>query len=234
MYAALHYPWLQGFNAHTVAHAVFELAARRASFGEGVRAALAPSAEYFQTLHLPDALIHWGHPGLLQPRCQQAQELVCISHLAHTNAPGGPRQEAWLSCWSRWACTAAATWAGSCACRTTRRWSPKRARCTPPGARHDRFLRAGRGRRYDEPHHAGQARLCEVRRRPHRSPPVTAEPRASARPCGAPQAALRTVSTAAMLLVGFTQCPALHTQHTLASIGGVIVCILFDCNAVRA
>ncbi len=90
MYAALHYPWLQGFNAHTVAHAVFELAARRASFGEGVRAALAPSAEYFQTLHLPDALIHWGHPGLLQPRCQQAQELVCISHLAHTNRARWP------------------------------------------------------------------------------------------------------------------------------------------------
>ena len=46
--------------------AVYELAAKglaRASFSDGIRATLAPSAEYFQTLHLPDALIHWGHPG---------------------------------------------------------------------------------------------------------------------------------------------------------------------------
>ena len=48
--------------------AVFELAAKpavRASFSDSIRSSLAPSAEYFQTLHLPDALIHWGHPGAL-------------------------------------------------------------------------------------------------------------------------------------------------------------------------
>ena len=46
--------------------AVYELAAKgvaRASFSDGIRASLAPSASYLQTLHLPDALIHWSHPG---------------------------------------------------------------------------------------------------------------------------------------------------------------------------
>jgi hypothetical protein len=33
---------------------------------EGIRAALAPTAEYFATLNLPSALVRWGHPGALQ------------------------------------------------------------------------------------------------------------------------------------------------------------------------
>lgn len=28
-----------------------------------IREALTPPAEYFKTLDLPEALIHWGHPG---------------------------------------------------------------------------------------------------------------------------------------------------------------------------
>lgn len=30
---------------------------------EGIRAALAPTADYFATLGLPSALVRWGHPG---------------------------------------------------------------------------------------------------------------------------------------------------------------------------
>jgi hypothetical protein len=99
IYAAEHYLRLQCFNARTDAHAVFELAARRASFGEGVRAALAPSAEYFQSLHLPDALIHWGHPGPLQPRSPPAQELVfalAAQRLRILTHPVAYCQETWL------------------------------------------------------------------------------------------------------------------------------------------
>lgn len=38
--------------------AVYTLAA-----AGGIRAALTPAAEYFNTLGLPEPLIHWGHPG---------------------------------------------------------------------------------------------------------------------------------------------------------------------------
>lgn len=31
--------------------------------GGGIRGALTPAAEYFNTLGLPEPLIHWGHPG---------------------------------------------------------------------------------------------------------------------------------------------------------------------------
>jgi hypothetical protein len=34
-----------------------------ASVAGGLRASLAPTAEYFNTLGLPEALVHWGHPG---------------------------------------------------------------------------------------------------------------------------------------------------------------------------
>lgn len=30
---------------------------------EGIRELLLPQAEYFKTLQLPEALVHWGHPG---------------------------------------------------------------------------------------------------------------------------------------------------------------------------
>lgn len=30
---------------------------------EAAKAYLAPQAEYFATLNLPEPLIHWGHPG---------------------------------------------------------------------------------------------------------------------------------------------------------------------------
>jgi hypothetical protein len=38
--------------------AVYDLAA-----ASGIRAALTPAAEYFNTLGVPDWLVHWGHPG---------------------------------------------------------------------------------------------------------------------------------------------------------------------------
>jgi hypothetical protein len=37
---------------------VYDLAA-----ASGIRAALTPAAEYFNTLGVPDWLVHWGHPG---------------------------------------------------------------------------------------------------------------------------------------------------------------------------
>jgi hypothetical protein len=30
---------------------------------EGIREVLQGPAEYFKTLDLPEALVHWGHPG---------------------------------------------------------------------------------------------------------------------------------------------------------------------------
>jgi hypothetical protein len=38
--------------------AVYDLAA-----AGGLRAALTPAADYFSSLGVPEALVHWGHPG---------------------------------------------------------------------------------------------------------------------------------------------------------------------------
>lgn len=38
--------------------AVFTVAA-----AEGIRELLQPQADFFKTLELPEALVHWGHPG---------------------------------------------------------------------------------------------------------------------------------------------------------------------------
>lgn len=32
---------------------------------EGLRRMLTPQADYFNTLGLPEALVHWGHPGAM-------------------------------------------------------------------------------------------------------------------------------------------------------------------------
>lgn len=39
-------------------NAVYTLAA-----ADGIRTALTPAAEYFNTLGVPEWLVHWGHPG---------------------------------------------------------------------------------------------------------------------------------------------------------------------------
>lgn len=48
----LHFPYT------FMATAVYDLAA-----ASGIRAVLTPAAEYFNTLGVPDWLVHWGHPG---------------------------------------------------------------------------------------------------------------------------------------------------------------------------
>jgi len=47
-----------GSRLHSVADPVATVAA-----AEGIRQALTPAADYFNTLGVPDWLVHWGHPG---------------------------------------------------------------------------------------------------------------------------------------------------------------------------
>lgn len=45
-------------SRYDVVLAVFTLAA-----AEAFRELLQPQADFFKTLNLPEALVHWGHPG---------------------------------------------------------------------------------------------------------------------------------------------------------------------------
>lgn len=48
----------KAFKLNSTAVPLFTLAA-----ADGIRELLTPPAEYFNTLNLPEALVHWGHPG---------------------------------------------------------------------------------------------------------------------------------------------------------------------------
>ncbi len=48
--------------------------------------ALKPQAEYFSTLDLPEALIHWGHPGNMVGHTMSLQSfLCCLMFTCHYN-----------------------------------------------------------------------------------------------------------------------------------------------------
>mmetsp|Transcript_10595 Transcript_10595/g.65311 ORF Transcript_10595/g.65311 Transcript_10595/m.65311 type:complete len:336 (-) Transcript_10595:820-1827(-) len=42
---------------------LFEIAKQRGTLADGIQSALQPAADTFNTLGLPDWLVHWGHPG---------------------------------------------------------------------------------------------------------------------------------------------------------------------------
>jgi hypothetical protein len=41
----------------------FEFTVFTVAAAEAIRELIQPQADYFKTLNLPEALVHWGHPG---------------------------------------------------------------------------------------------------------------------------------------------------------------------------